>query len=72
MVIGWCWIIWKAGYQGLDSATPKSLHEWLSSMRSLATLPHVVCKLSGLVTETDWKSGKGISPTDKQDHVDLF
>ncbi|CAM8657364.1 COG3618 Predicted metal-dependent hydrolase of the TIM-barrel fold [Comamonadaceae bacterium] len=45
-------------------ANPEVPSRWLSNIRSLATLPHVVCKLSGLVTETDWKSGNGISPTD--------
>ena len=30
-------------------------------MRELAAMPHVVCKLSGLVTETDWQSGKALT-----------
>jgi L-fuconolactonase len=45
-------------------ANPEVPSHWLSNIRSLATLPHVVCKLSGLVTETDWQSGNGLSPTD--------
>jgi L-fuconolactonase len=28
---------------------------WLSQLRQLATLPNVVCKISGLVTEADWE-----------------
>ncbi|KWF19867.1 amidohydrolase family protein [Burkholderia pseudomultivorans] len=30
---------------------------WRASLRELAALPHVMCKLSGLVTEADWKRG---------------
>ena len=28
---------------------------WLAELRALAALPHVACKLSGLVTEADWQ-----------------
>lgn len=28
---------------------------WTAGIKKLASLPHVVCKLSGLVTETDWQ-----------------
>jgi L-fuconolactonase len=28
---------------------------WLSLIRQLAALPHIVCKISGLVTEADWE-----------------
>jgi L-fuconolactonase len=37
---------------------------WLASMRALASMPHVVCKLSGLVTEADWAAGHGVLPQD--------
>jgi len=30
--------------------------EWRSQLAALAALPHVCCKLSGLVTEADWRS----------------
>jgi len=30
------------------------LQRWRQDLRALATLPHVWCKLSGLVTEADW------------------
>lgn len=30
---------------------------WRSDLRRLGSLPHVVCKLSGLITEADWKGG---------------
>lgn len=32
------------------------LSAWLKHIKALAKLPHVVCKLSGLVTETDWQN----------------
>ena len=36
---------------------------WLACIRELGAMPHVMCKLSGLVTETHWASGKlAISP----------
>ncbi len=35
-----------------------SLHPWISGIRDLAQFPNVFCKLSGLVTEADWKSWK--------------
>jgi L-fuconolactonase len=35
----------------------RSLQLWLQQIKQLSKLPHVVCKLSGLVTETDWQSG---------------
>jgi len=30
---------------------------WYEALHRLAALPHVVCKLSGLVTEADWRHG---------------
>jgi L-fuconolactonase len=39
---------------------------WMSSIRMLATLPHVMCKLSGLVTETNWVQAHGLSPVDSK------
>src|SRR5207247_2078085 len=35
-----------------------SLDPWSSGIRDLAQFPNVFCKLSGLVTEADWKSWK--------------
>lgn len=34
----------------------RKLEPWASRMRELAALPNVFCKLSGLVTEADWKN----------------
>lgn len=36
---------------------------WAACMRELATMPHVACKLSGLVTEADWQN-LGMRPMD--------
>jgi L-fuconolactonase len=37
---------------------------WAAGIRELAAMPHVMCKLSGLVTQTDWQQGKGIRTMD--------
>jgi len=44
-----------------DQARP-----WFDHLRQLAALPHVMCKLSGLVTETQWSRGQGLSLADVQ------
>ncbi len=45
---------------------------WLASMRALASMPHVVCKLSGLVTEADWATGNGVLPQDAKTMLECF
>jgi|SRR5581483_8628475 len=35
-----------------------SLHPWSAEIKALAQFPNVFCKLSGLVTEADWKNWK--------------
>jgi L-fuconolactonase len=45
---------------------------WLASLRALAAMPHVVCKLSGLVTETDWARGVGMGPEDNNTVLECF
>ena len=42
----------------------KQARPWTDSLRQLATLPHVMCKLSGLVTETNWQCGQSLSLAD--------
>jgi L-fuconolactonase len=34
----------------------KKFEPWTADFKTLATLPNVVCKLSGLATEADWKT----------------
>jgi L-fuconolactonase len=45
---------------------------WARCIRELATLPHVVCKLSGLVTEADWSSHDSVTPEDAQVMLSCF
>jgi L-fuconolactonase len=45
---------------------------WLASMRTMASMPHVVCKLSGLVTEADWAAGNGLMPNDAKVMLECF
>jgi L-fuconolactonase len=45
---------------------------WLSSMRARAAMPHVVCKLSGLVTEVNWTAGNGVQPQDAKIMLECF
>ena len=37
---------------------------WEQLLRELGTMPHVMCKLSGAVTETDWHAREGLSMED--------
>lgn len=46
------------------SSNPEVPARWMACIRNLATLPHVMCKLSGLVTETDWRRSGGLTPED--------
>ncbi len=43
---------------------PEASCRWRNCVRELATLPHVMCKLSGAVTETDWGTHHGTTPDD--------
>lgn len=46
---------------------------WLSELKKLATLPHLSCKLSGLVTEADWLTGERNDIIQyAKDIIDLF
>ncbi len=45
-----------------DFAVGDIAARWAQQLTALAKLPHVVCKLSGLVTEADW--GNGLQPDD--------
>jgi len=36
----------------------QTIEPWASHIRELAKFPNVFCKLSGMVTEADWKSWK--------------
>ena len=44
-----------------------TLEPWATDMASFAALPHVYCKLSGMVTEADWQQWK---PSDLRPYVE--
>ena len=48
------------------SPSREQARPWADNLRQLAALPHVMCKLSGLVTETQWGHGQGLSLADAQ------
>lgn len=52
--------------------TPAAAQRWRASLRALAALPHVLCKLSGLVTEADWRSQPGVRPQDAAHILSCF
>ena len=39
---------------------------WSACIRELAAIPHVMCKLSGLVTEANWQNKAGLKPADER------
>jgi L-fuconolactonase len=46
----------------------KSVEPWAAQMRELAANPNVYCKLSGMVTEAEWKNWK---PADFEPYLDV-
>lgn len=51
---------------------PESRRQWTRDLMQLARLPHVSCKLSGLVTETDWQHQDEPSAIDIQSIEQCF
>ncbi len=47
-----------------DWAQADVASRWRKHLRALAQLPHLMCKLSGLVTETAWSTSKAVSAGD--------
>jgi L-fuconolactonase len=45
----------------------RQLDDWLPQLRAAAACPNVYCKLSGMVTEADWRSW---TPEDLKPYVD--
>ena len=43
---------------------PERERRWAQNLRELASMAHVVCKLSGLVTETEWQHAVTLQLTD--------
>lgn len=51
---------------------PQSRRQWTQQLQQLARLPHVSCKLSGLVTEADWQHQDDPSAVDVQHIAHCF
>ena len=47
-----------------DWKQPDTAARWRKHLRALAQLPHLMCKLSGLVTETAWGQAGSVSASD--------
>lgn len=45
---------------------------WSHALRELAAMPHVMCKLSGAVTETDWLNNHGLTRQDTRNILACF
>jgi L-fuconolactonase len=55
---------------GDDGAPAAS--RWRDGLRELAAMPHVMCKLSGAVTETDWPQHHGLTRQDARHILACF
>jgi L-fuconolactonase len=51
---------------------PDVAGNWRKGIAALAAMPHVVCKLSGLVTEADWAGHPGINTQDANTMLACF
>lgn len=51
---------------------PQARQQWTRQLQQLARLPHVSCKLSGLVTEADWQHQDDPSTVDLQHIAQCF
>lgn len=60
------------GKPALRDWGPDLSARWAAGLRSLAAMPHVVVKLSGLVTETRWQGGAGLQARDRSLMFDRF
>ncbi len=69
-VTAWCaqhdahWLVLDhVGKPALRDALDGHAHveRWRAGLCELAAMPHVMCKLSGLVTETPWQQAQGLS-----------
>lgn len=55
-------------HMGKPPIASGALEPWASDIRALAALPNTVCKLSGMVTEADWRTW---SPADLRPYADI-
>ena len=62
----------KPALRDWGRAGEQAAQRWGQALRALAALPHVMCKLSGAVTETDWPGRQGLAPQDTQNILSCF
>jgi L-fuconolactonase len=62
----------KPALRNWDHADGHASRRWNHGLRALAALPHMMCKLSGAVTETDWAHHDGLAPGDAQNILRCF
>ena len=53
---------------GKPDVRGKTFEPWATDLKQLAALPNVVCKISGLTTEADWKNWQ---PDDLKFYFDM-
>jgi L-fuconolactonase len=60
------------GKPDIRNRSPAAFSSWRDGLQPLAALPHVMCKLSGLVTEAAWAEGRlqGFGPQDFHPYLD--
>lgn len=49
-------LVFVLDHAGKPPVATGRIHPWADDLRALAALPNTVCKLSGLVTEADWRT----------------
>lgn len=49
-------------------ARPEVAVQWRAALQAVAALPHVMCKISGLVTEADWLAAQARGGLSERDH----
>ncbi|SEB82543.1 L-fuconolactonase [Streptomyces sp. 2131.1] len=49
-------LVFVLDHAGKPPVATGRIHPWAGDLRALAALPNTVCKLSGLVTEADWRT----------------
>jgi L-fuconolactonase len=64
--------IGKPALRDWSSAKAPSTQRWRNGLRALAALPHVMCKLSGAVTETDWPHQPALTADDERNIFSCF
>ena len=62
----------KPALRDWERADGPAARRWGRGLRALAALPHLMCKLSGAVTETDRSARQALTPQDRQHILSCF